>query len=135
MSTGNARVAALATFGALAIFYLGSVIINFISWGWAWTLEAARAESALAYSLTLRIIGGVISLILFVLCAGHRKMRRVRTFLAWLLALGVSIVLVIDIFAPPQTVVSSEAVVWLIAAGIIVVHLFGAIAAQRVTPK
>ena len=135
MRTANARAAALGTFGALAIFYLGSVIFQLISSGWSWTLEAARAESALAYSLTLRAIGGVISLVVFALCVGGLKWTRLRTYLAWMLALGVSIVVVIDNLSPPRTTVASHTVVWLIAAGIIAVHLFGAMAAQRVTPE
>ena len=132
MSTGNARAAALATFGSLAIFYLGSVIFQLISWGWSWTLESARAEHALASSLALRIIGGLISVAVFALCIGGPRWRKLRTYLAWVLALGVAIVVVIDNLSPQAETVASQAVVWLVAGGGVAVHVFGAIAARRV---
>ena len=135
MSTVNARTTALATFGALSIFYLGSVFFQFISWGWSWTFEAARAESALAFSLTLRVIGGLSSLVVFALCIGGPRWGRIRTSLAWILALGVAIVVVIDNMSPRAATVASQTVVWLIAGGVVAVHVFGALAARRVAPE
>ena len=132
MSTANARAAALATFGALAVFYLGSVIFQVISSGWSWALEAARAELTLAYSLALRIVGGLISLVVFALCIGGPQWGKIRTTLAWILALGVAIVVVIDNLSPQAATVASQAVVWLIAGGVVAVHVFGAIAVRRV---
>lgn len=135
MSTGNARTAALATFGALSIFYLGSVLFQFVSWGWSWTFEAARAEIALAYSLTLRVMGGLISLVVFALCIGGPRWGRIRTSLAWILALGVAIVVVVNNLSPQAATVASQAVVWLIAGGVVAVHVFGALATQGVAPE
>ena len=132
MSTGNARAAALATFGVLSIFYFGSVIFQLISWGWSWTFESARAEPTLAYSLALRSVGGLISLVVFALCIGGPQWGKIRSSLAWILALGVAIVVVIDNLSPQAAPVASQAVVWLIAGGVVAVHVFGAVAARRV---
>jgi mannose/fructose/N-acetylgalactosamine-specific phosphotransferase system component IID len=123
----------LATFAALAAFYLGSVIFQLISWGWSWTLDAARAESALAYSLAARVIGGLLSLVLFVLCMGGPRWNTLRTYLAWGFTLGVTIVVIVDTQSSEPATAASQAVVWVISAGVIAVHLFGAIVARRVT--
>src|SRR5882762_7931270 len=96
MTTGNARMAASSTFGCLALFYLGSVFLQVSSLGWVWTLDAAQAERTLAYSLALRIIGGLISLIVFALIFAGAQWQKLRVSLAWILAVGVTIVVVID---------------------------------------
>jgi len=133
MTTGNARMAASATFGCLAIFYLGSVFLQMSSLGWAWTLDAVHAERTLAYSLALRIIGGLISLLVFALVFAGSRWVKLRVSLAWILALGVTIVVVIDNLSFQSHPVASRALVWLIAAAIIGVHFFGAIIARRGT--
>jgi len=127
MTPTHAKVAALATFGVLAIFYLGSVILQLISWGWSWTFEAARADSTLAYSLTSRIVGGLLSLVVFGLCIGGSQWGKMRTSLAWILALGVAVVVVFDNLSSQ----AANVVVWLIAAAVVAVHVFGAIAVRR----
>jgi hypothetical protein len=131
MNTANARAAALVTFGALAMFYLGSVIFQVISWGWSWTFEATRTEPTLAYSLASRTLGGLIALVVFVLCIGGRNWRQLRTYLAWILTLGVVILVVTDNLSPQSERLGSRTLVWLIAAGIVAIHVFGAIVARR----
>jgi hypothetical protein len=131
MTLANAKVSAVATFGMLAMFYLGSVILQTISWGWYWTFEATRADT-LAYSLALRLVGGLLSLVVFVLCLVGPRWGRIRISLAWILAVGVTIVVVGDNLSRQATTGVSQAGVWLIVGAIVSVHVFGVIAARRI---
>jgi hypothetical protein len=131
MTAGNAKLAILATFGCLAIFYLGSVLFQVSSLGWGWVLDAAKAERSLAYSLALRIVGGTISSVVFALVFAGSRWEKIRASLAWILAFGVAIVVVIDNLLFRSDPTTPRALVWLIAAAIIGVHFFGAIVAQR----
>jgi len=131
MTAENDRMTVLATFGFLAMFYLGSVFLQMSTWGWAWTFDAANTERTLAYSLVLRTIGGLISSIVFVLAFVRSRWRKLRGSLAWVLAFGVAIVVVIDNLYFQSIAFTSRAMVWLVAAAIVGLHLFGAIIAQR----
>ena len=103
-----------------------------VSLGLVLDFEAARADSTLAYSLTSRLIGGLLSLVVFALCIGGPRWGKIRTSLAWILALGVAVVVVIDNLSPQAATVASQAIVWLIAGVVVAVHVFGALAARRV---
>ena len=72
-------------------------------------------------------------MIVFVLVFAGSRWRKLRTSLAWMLAFGVTIVVVIDNLYFQSVPVASRASVWLIAAAIIGVHFFGAIIARRGT--
>jgi len=133
MTAENTKSAILATFGCLTIFYFGSVFLQVSSLGWVWVLDAAHAERALAYSLALRIVGGIVSLIVFALVFAGSRWKRLSATFAWILAIGVTIVVIVDNWIFQSDPVAPRAVVWLVAVAIIGVHFFGVVIARRGT--
>ena len=121
MSDAAVKAAVLSTFGALAVFYCATLAVTANAFGS--TIGAAFSERAFAASFLARAGGGIICALIVTFTLLGRSTFWAGSILAWVLLLGVTLILFRD---TSQGEVSAA-----ITAAAILVHFCGAVCAQR----
>ena len=125
MSDAAVKAAVLSTFGALAVFYWVTLAITTDSFGS--TIGAALGERAFALSFVARVAGGILSVLIVTFTILGRSRLRTGSILAWVLLLGVTVILFRD--------TSQGDVSGLVSAAAILVHFWGALCAQKLVSR
>ena len=118
------RAALVATYGSLAVFYFGSLIVTFSYVSPRLIFDPAAR--VLATSVFARFAGGTLCMLVLASVLLGRPRANVGRALAWLLVGGVVFFAVMDAVLP-----TAPLQIWAIAGAAISLHVYGALLLQR----